>query len=79
MQTKISKWGNSLAIRIPAALAAEVSFTDGDVVELSLRDGAILVKARAGELRMDDLLDLITDENLHEAVDFGPPVGKELL
>ncbi|MGB4864239.1 MAG: AbrB/MazE/SpoVT family DNA-binding domain-containing protein [Tepidiformaceae bacterium] len=79
MQTKISKWGNSLAIRIPAALAAEVSFTDGDVVELSLRDGAILVKARAGELRMDDLLDLITDENLHEPVDFGPPVGKELL
>ncbi|EPC9685634.1 AbrB/MazE/SpoVT family DNA-binding domain-containing protein [Escherichia coli] len=28
---------------------------------------------------LDELLDGITPENIHERQDFGPPVGKELL
>ncbi|MGE0600226.1 MAG: AbrB/MazE/SpoVT family DNA-binding domain-containing protein [Dehalococcoidia bacterium] len=79
MRTKVAKWGNSLAIRIPAAVAEEAAVEDGDVVDLAIRDGAIVISGRKPELRMSDILAAITDENMHEAIDFGPPVGKELL
>lgn len=31
------------------------------------------------EFTLDDLLAGITDENKHEQIDYGPPVGRELL
>ena len=79
MQTRLAKWGNSLAVRIPAAFAEEVALRDGDTVELTAENGALVIRNRAPALRMADILPLITDDNLHAPVDFGPPVGKELL
>jgi antitoxin MazE len=32
MNVQISKWGNSLALRIPAAFAKEIKLKDGDKV-----------------------------------------------
>lgn len=79
MRTKVAKWGNSLAVRIPASVADEAAFEEGEVVELAVRDGSIVISSRKPELRMSDILAAITDANMHEAIDFGPPVGKELL
>lgn len=33
---RVSKWGNSLAVRLPAALAEDLSLKDGDQVTLTL-------------------------------------------
>ncbi len=79
MKTRVARWGNSLAVRIPASFAEEASLTDGDTVEIETQDGGILIRRKQQKLRMADILPLITDENMHEPVDFGPPVGKELL
>jgi antitoxin MazE len=35
---KIQQWGNSLAVRIPSALARSAHFTLGQTIELSLQE-----------------------------------------
>jgi antitoxin MazE len=80
MQTKVQKWGNSLAVRIPAGMAQELSIHDGTPVEVRLVDGELrLSPAGLPELDIDELIAAITEENKHEPIDFGPPVGNETL
>lgn len=80
MRTKVQKWGNSLAVRIPARMAQELSICDGTAVEVRLVDGELRVSpAGLPELDIEELIAAITEHNRHEAIDFGPPVGKETL
>jgi antitoxin MazE len=44
MTLTIQKWGNSLALRIPATIARSAHFQLGTLVELDIYDGNILVK-----------------------------------
>ncbi|MEN8007355.1 MAG: AbrB/MazE/SpoVT family DNA-binding domain-containing protein [Candidatus Krumholzibacteriota bacterium] len=79
MRTKIVKWGNSLGLRIPKAFAEEVRVTEGSVVDLSMEDGNLVVKvANPDEVDLKDLLDEITDENIHGEIDTGDAVGGEV-
>ncbi len=78
MKARIQKWGNSLGIRIPRAVAEEAAVRSDSVVELSTEDGRIIItpsKRRVYSLRQ--LLSKVTRENLHGEVDTGRPVGKE--
>ncbi|WP_258110956.1 AbrB/MazE/SpoVT family DNA-binding domain-containing protein [Alicyclobacillus sp. SP_1] len=76
MQARVSKWGNSLGIRIPVMAAEEMSLSDGEVVELIFRDGEIIIKKK--ESTLEDLVTQITTDNRHDETDFGT-VGRELL
>lgn len=40
----VQRWGNSLAVRIPAAVAKSVRFKVGQPVEVSAQDSHVLVK-----------------------------------
>ena len=78
METRIGKWGNSLALRIPKALAVEVGLTDESSVELSLVDGKLVIAPVAkSAFSLEHLLAEITEDNLHREVDTGPAVGIE--
>jgi antitoxin MazE len=45
LNIQISKWGNSLALRIPATLIKQIQLKDGDKVEATLsKDGAIIIR-----------------------------------
>jgi antitoxin MazE len=79
LQTKIQRWGNSLGLRIPRALAADVGVKAGAEVEVSVRDGELVVKpARRARYRLEELVRKITAKNLHREVDTGNPVGREV-
>lgn len=79
MKTRIQKWGNSLALRIPKAFAAETNLKQNSTVDISLVEGKIVVsQASETAYSLEDLLSRVTDENLHSEVDFGPPAGKEI-
>ena len=41
---QVAKWGNSLAVRIPAAVARSARFSLGQPVEVSAEDEHILVR-----------------------------------
>jgi len=75
MKTKITKWGNSLALRIPAALADQFRLKEGSAVEVIANSRGLLIRKPKYELA--DLVAGITDENRHPEVDTGGAVGKE--
>jgi antitoxin MazE len=77
MQT-ISKWGNSLALRIPTTFAETVGLEEGTVVDLKVRAGRLIViRAQSPRYSLRQLVDQITPKNRHQLVDWGKPVGKE--
>ena len=79
MQTKVQRWGNSLGLRIPRAFAAEAGVEAGAAVELSLRDGDLIVsRARRPKYRVDELIRKVNAKNLHSEVNTGDPVGREV-
>ena len=79
MQTKIQKWGNSLGLRIPRAFAEEAGVDAGVEVNLSIRNGDLVVRpVRRVKYQLSALVRKITVKNLHGEVDAGGPVGREV-
>jgi antitoxin MazE len=75
VQSRVSKWGNSLGIRIPSALASQAGLSDGTRVEVSVEEGQVVI--RKARYSLESLLAQITDENRHEETSTGDPVGRE--
>ena len=79
MKTRVQKWGNSLALRIPKSFAEEAGLRADAAVELSLEKGRLIVQLiTPPPLTLDQLLPGITDDNLPGEWDTGPAVGKEV-
>ena len=78
MQTRIQKWGNSLALRIPKSLAAESHLEQETLVDVTLQETRLVVTPVETELTLDQLVARITPENRHGEQDFGLPVGREV-
>jgi antitoxin MazE len=77
MGTLISRWGNSLAVRIPKAALDAANLREGDSVAVTTADGAIIVR-RAPKIDIDAMIAAITPETLPDE-NFDPtPVGREL-
>jgi antitoxin MazE len=80
MRVNVKKWGNSTAVRIPSAVMEDADFRVDDTVDVRAEDGRIVIElVRETDYELSQLLDRITPENLHGSVDFGGPVGKEVL
>lgn len=77
MQTTVSRWGNSLGIRIPRGLADDAGLTDGTPVDLRLEDGRIILEPVATP-SLEDLLSRITPENRHGEQLQDEPIGREV-
>ncbi len=79
MLTKVQKWGNSLAVSIPKAFAQEAHLTRDSLVEIALVDGHIVIEpAPTSSWTLAQLLEGVTDDNIHHEIDAGKPVGKEV-
>ena len=78
MRAYIRKWGNSLALRIPKAFAADANFGEGTPVELTLVDGRLIAApVRAPRVSLRRLLARMRREQLHEETAWGARRGKE--
>ena len=79
METRLQKWGDGLALRIPRGLAAQIGLEPNSPVVLLLRGKQLVIKPVApSELNLDDLLAGVTEHNLHGEVDTGSPMGREV-
>jgi antitoxin MazE len=79
MKTRIQKWGNSLALRIPQAFAVEAGLAENRAVEMTLVKGRLVIQPAANDPpTLEELLRGVTDENLHGEWDTGPAVGREI-
>lgn len=78
MPTQIAKWGNSLALRIPKNLAAEVNVKDGDAVDISVESGALVIRPARKRYTIEELVADISPGDRRRETDWGKPVGKEV-
>ena len=77
--SSVKKWGNSLAVRIPAAVAQDLGLSENSSVQI-VSDGivATIQPKKRKKRSLDELVAAISPNNIHEAVDWGDPVGKEI-
>jgi antitoxin MazE len=74
-ETRVFKAGNSLAIRIPSAIAKRIALEDGAEVEMAVDDGMIYIR-KSPSRALAGLIDRITPENRHGPI-FDEVVGAE--
>lgn len=79
MKTRVHRWGNSLAVRIPKTIAQDLGLTSGSGVEISVRDGSLVLEPAQRVYTLEELVRGITNANRHGEVDLGPPAGRERL
>jgi antitoxin MazE len=79
MVVQFAKWGNSIALRIPAAFVKDIGAAEGKCADISVRDGKLVVVPVEGPVYdLDELLSQITDENIYEEISAGGvAVGNE--
>lgn len=77
MDTKVQKWGNSLAVRIPKVYAEQLGLDSNSPVKVSL-EGDRLVIESVQRVKLDDLLAGVTPDNIHAETDWGDAVGNEV-
>lgn len=80
MDTEIKKWGNSAVVRLPAALLAQLKLEIGAPVKLNAEDGRIVIEpSTKRRYDLKELVEGITHENRHDALDWGAAAGREVL
>jgi antitoxin MazE len=76
--TQIAKWGNSLGLRLPKSVALEAQIDEGDTVDVSVKNGAIVIRPSRPSYSLAQLVAKITPRNRHGESDWGPRAGGEV-
>ena len=71
----VSRWGSSLAVRIPKALAEQWGVEEGSAIELFAEGGDIVLRRRSYDLA--ELVAGMNPEDAHSETDWGAPQGDE--
>jgi len=78
MKASVKKWGNSAAVRIPAAVLEAIQVRIDEEVDIREEAGRIVIEpVREKKYKLVDLLKGITEDNIHAEIDFGSPEGRE--
>ena len=75
MKAKVTKWGNSYAIRIPLQVIEELDLSDESELLLETKDNGFTVTKPSKKKKLSDLLKNIKPQ---KEFDWGPPRGKEI-
>ena len=79
MRAHVRKWGNSAAVRLPAAIMSASALKVNQAVEIKAEGGSIVIKPVVAPVYdLDELLDAMDPDTFPEDVDFGGPVGREI-
>src|SRR3954447_23497397 len=76
VRVRVGRWGNSLAIRVPARLAEEAGLGTGDIVELRVVERPRPATSSLPIVSLDELVAAITDDNLHAETEWGQNVWR---
>jgi antitoxin MazE len=81
MVTKVQRWGNSQGLRITRQVLEDAGIEVGDEVDVTARDGVILiapVRRVRGKQSLQELVSRIPKDYMVSEVEWGKPVGKEV-
>jgi antitoxin MazE len=76
--TQISKWGNSLGLRLPKSVAREARIDAGDSVDVSVDNGIIVIRPSRPRYTLEELVGRINARNRHDEIDWGGTAGHEV-
>jgi antitoxin MazE len=79
MDVQITKWGNSLGLRLPRSLASQAGVTEGQRVSIVADGDRLIIQAAARRYRIEDLVADMSPSAAHEAFDWGDDVGREII
>ena len=74
-KSHVSKWGASLAIRIPKAIADQWGVHEGSAIEIVPQGDQVVLRKKTYDLK--NMLSRVSPDNLHEERDTGPAQGGE--
>ena len=78
IRSKIKKWGNSLGIRLPKAVVAQLHLADNSAVEMRIKENRIIITPAAPEYTLKGLLEKVSRKNIHEVAAAGSPAGHDI-
>ena len=78
-KAQVVKWGNSLAIRIPKAVAQQARMKEGDAVMIKAARNRIELLRTQKIPTLDELVAQIAPENRYEETTWGRERGKEII
>ncbi|MGK7895497.1 MAG: AbrB/MazE/SpoVT family DNA-binding domain-containing protein [Xenococcus sp. (in: cyanobacteria)] len=74
----VSKWGNSLAIRIPKNIADKINLKEGTAISIDVSDNHIVITPKTTRYTLEELLAGASSEDFDGEYDWGEPVGEEI-
>ena len=77
MRAKAQKWGNSLAVRIPKAIADEAGIREQEEIDVEIKNKIISIRRSQKQPSLSQLVKAIKPENLHGEIEFGMRQGNE--
>jgi antitoxin MazE len=77
LQVQVSKWGNSLGVRVPKDVAAKLGLTDGSRVDISVEGDRLVITTGRPVYTLEELLAGMTPDAMRGAFDWGPDAGRE--
>jgi antitoxin MazE len=77
MRATVSRWGNSLALRLPRGIVGDANLAEGTVVDLVVEDGRIVITPAHAPVRLSNLLNRFEPHHRHDPMDDCPEVGAE--
>lgn len=77
MQARITRWGNSLGVRIPKQIAGRLGLAEGARVNIEAEGNRVVISPARPRYALKDLLVGMTPRAMHKAFDWGPDLGRE--
>ena len=63
-------------LEIPPEIVSEMGLTEDSEITMIIEGGKLVIQK---QLTLEEMVATITDENRQELIDFGPPVGREMI
>jgi antitoxin MazE len=79
LKSRVQKWGNSLALRIPKSFADEIGLAPNSSIQLMIKDGALVVTPESEpKWKLEELLERVNEDNIHREWETGRAEGDEI-
>ena len=78
MRVEIVKWGGNLGLPLSGPIAEKAGVVEGSVVDLRVENGNLIMRVEpSNAIFLEDILEGITEENIHKVIDTGNDIGRE--
>jgi len=77
MRATVSRWGNSLGLRIPRGIAEDAGLAEGSLLDLRVENGRLIAEPVVVE-DLESLLAKVTPKNVHRELLVDSPRGREI-